>query len=322
MDLLRVIACVGVVSVHMKQAYAVKDSSSLLNIIYKFCDAGANGVALLFVLSGYFAWQTTESGTFNNVHYLKHRFLRISPAYFIVVIIYIIFGMLPLDKGVLRYFTYTQGWIPSQNFAIYNNIGALWTMSCFVCFYTMVPILKKYVKNLTKAVAAVVGMFCFGKFAGMVFQYFLIKIGSDAPDLMENIFPLCNIYFFMMGVLVYYVIQEEKQYVFFLISIIIINILIIIGKMDYFMYTVLGMMVIILSDKIEISMKQNSMIRRTVCLLSMISYEVYLTHPLFIEISKLFTIPGEVILIPIITMLFSYVLHSILDRLLNVRENK
>lgn len=52
-----------------------------------------------------------------------------------------------LGIGWLRYFLFLNGIVPSSQYYYWNDLWGLWTMSCFMLYYILAPIIRKYVKN-------------------------------------------------------------------------------------------------------------------------------------------------------------------------------
>lgn len=320
LDILRVTACIGIVCTHLWQLYA-RAGHKIFDIIGNVCHAGANGVAILFCLSGYLTWIGIDKETFNTKSYLKKRFLRLSPAYFAILILYLILELLPFDIGVIRYFTYTNAVIPSGNFEIYNNRSGFWTMSSFALFYLLAPLLKKYIYDLKRAIIILTGMFCFGKAFDFILHPFLVYVGADEITFMEAIFPVGNMYLFFMGIVVYYAIKEKQEYTAILGGTVLISMLVMIEKIDYPFWCLMAAVIIILSSKIQLQIRKYTLLSKLIRQGSLISYEVYLSHFMFIEIMKRNVLPFEPLIIITATILFSLVLHKIIDiaeRKLNV----
>lgn len=308
LDILRVAACAGVFATHIWQVYGV-EGNGLFSILEKICGAGANGVVILFVLSGYLAWSGLDSEKFDRKKYWKKRALRLSPAYFMVLILYLLFGLMPINLGILRYFTYTNGVIPSYDFGLYNNKGGLWTMSCFAFFYLIAPLIKKHIDNLKGAVTALVAMFCLGKIFDLVLHPVLISLSTDEITYMEAIFPVGNMYLFLLGVVAYYAVKENKEFEVILAGIVMVSALLMINKIDYPLWGTVAAIIIILSANVQPKGNRMSFIGASIRQGSLISYEVYLSHYLFIELMKGVDLPFEPAIILTATIALSYLLH-------------
>lgn len=316
LDVVRIAACVGVFSTHIWQVYGT-EGNKLLDLVGTICRSGANGVVVLFCLSGYLAWKGINSDSFTRYEYWYKRLCRLTPSYYIVLILYILLGILPIDVGVLRYFTYTNGFIPSREFEIYNNMGGLWTMSCFVFFYLLAPYMKKYIHSLKSSVIALVSFFVFGKIFDLGLEIVLNFNSADRISDMKAICPVGNMYLFLLGIVVYYVLKEEKEYSALLIGTILLSIFLAVDKIDYPLWGIITAMMIILSAGCAVSMKMQGIVGRKIVALirmgSIISYEVYLSHFLFIKLFQKIDILFELGVLVAATIIFSCLLHWVVD---------
>lgn len=93
---LRVIACVGVLLVHMGQRMELTGSIRIVT------DFGSSGVKLFFIISGFLAYSSYER--YANIRsYWFSRILKILPAYYAVIIYYYLtdtylFKCVPTDE--------------------------------------------------------------------------------------------------------------------------------------------------------------------------------------------------------------------------------
>lgn len=309
LDMLRIIACAGVVATHMWQLYGVESLNPMMDMLGRACNAGANGVAALFCLSGYLAWCGLDNIQVKSIEYWKKRMLRLSPAYYAVLILYMLSGILPLSLGTLRYFTYTNGIIPSHQFLLYNNLGGLWTMSSFAFFYFVAPFLKKWIFNWKRSGIAVVLMFVFGKVLDFILRPVFLLLGADEAGYMESIFPVGNMYLFLMGVFAWYAVKDGKEYITFLYGIIVISVLLMVEKIDYSIWAVVAIFIIIISAKTQINLNKHQRIMQIIRFGSLISYEVYLSHELVMRWMRNIVLPAKPLLVLVGTFLLSYLLY-------------
>lgn len=314
LDIIRVMACAGVFCTHIWQIYGV-EGKRIYDLLGRVCHAGTNGVVVLFCLSGYLAWYGMDRKQFDQKSYYKNRLLRLSPAYFIVLAAYLVVGFMPLKIGILRYFTYTNGIIPSHDYGIYNNNqGGFWTMSCFAVFYLICPFLKKYITNLKRAITAMTCIFLFGKLFDFILHPVLLTFNADKISQMEVIFPIGNMYFFIMGVVAYYALKEKKENIIILAAMALISIFLMIEKIDYSIWCVIAAILIILSERIVIKTRTSSIPTKLIRTGSQISYEVYLSHCFFIELLKRVELPLEPLIIFGMTIAASFLLHFLAEQ--------
>ena len=92
--------------------------------------------------------------------YYIGRIIRIIPVYYCVIITnmlasYIIGGYPTADSthlGWIRFFTFTNAIIPSNDYIYWNNGAALWTMSGFGIIYLLAPFIYKHMNLAVKRV--------------------------------------------------------------------------------------------------------------------------------------------------------------------------
>jgi peptidoglycan/LPS O-acetylase OafA/YrhL len=136
-DSLRAIAALGVLFFHV--GYLSNTG------VGGFLSHGDAGVALFFAISGFLLYRPFVSGRLNGARkstvpaYLRRRFLRIVPAYWLALTVLAIYPGLP---GVFTghfwvYYgfaqVYSDGWV-------LNGIGAAWTLCSEVVFYLVLPL--------------------------------------------------------------------------------------------------------------------------------------------------------------------------------------
>lgn len=149
LDIVRIFAAGMVLTVHIGQM-----SGFDFNV-------GAKGVQLFFILSGYLAFVSLDRNS-SPLRYYKKRLLRILPIYWsCLILLYLKDFLFMLFAGnslaailegqcsvrFLRYFLFLQCCLPSDNWDLWNNHSALWTMSSFMVFYLVAPFLYKMLKR-------------------------------------------------------------------------------------------------------------------------------------------------------------------------------
>ena len=119
-----------------------------------------DGVAIFFILSGYFVYRTAENGYRRHspwIDYARNRFVRIAPplyAYFFLICpILLLIGAITWDsmaedwRGLFVWIATSLAFIPGYDAHVFDDFGSgilngsLWTMSVQVSFYVLVPIL-------------------------------------------------------------------------------------------------------------------------------------------------------------------------------------
>lgn len=154
-QLLRVIATLMVMMVHFGQSLPLPD------MLHRLIALGTYGVDVFFVISGFLIEKSLEHST-NIKHFYLKRFVRIVPVYYAVIILNMIFSFLTanypedtLKLGWLRYFLFINTSLPSDNYIYWNNCAAVWTISAFMFFYLIAPIIHKFCNTTNKYLVAV-----------------------------------------------------------------------------------------------------------------------------------------------------------------------
>ncbi len=200
LQILRVLACAGVFLCHLGAQMEVEGT------LEKFMDFGAMGVYLFFILSGYFGFHSKELENENKVKgclkYWAKRAFKILPLYYAVILYnFVLYEWIlrstPVDSsgiGWPRYVFFLSTSIPAdKNFWV--NLSYTWTISIFVLFYLLMPLIKRFVKSFKGAVA----------FWGVLYILSLICVNRVAYGM-----PFFFLHYFAMGIVLYYAIQEAK----------------------------------------------------------------------------------------------------------------
>lgn len=143
--ILRVISCIGVLTVHLGQRMELTGSISLIT------NFGQYGVFFFFLISGYLIASSYEKyGKQHVFKFIIKKILRVLPLYYAVVTWFYItdtflFHFYVTDEtgvGWKRYFLFLNGFIqPGQDpYGYWSNLGASWTIPCFVFAYLFVPV--------------------------------------------------------------------------------------------------------------------------------------------------------------------------------------
>jgi peptidoglycan/LPS O-acetylase OafA/YrhL len=155
LDALRGIAIFGVVMTHVVNSLGMMGNNlPLLNLdITQFLNTGGLGVQLFFLLSG-FLLTTTETrryarGTGNLGGYVRRRFLRLAPAYYLALALALVFA--------LWNHNYHPAINPGLDLAIYLSFlhgltlgthsvldPAYWSLACEVVFYASLPFVLRF----------------------------------------------------------------------------------------------------------------------------------------------------------------------------------
>ncbi|OFY67456.1 MAG: hypothetical protein A3H98_03290 [Bacteroidetes bacterium RIFCSPLOWO2_02_FULL_36_8] len=130
---LRGFASLYVVLTHLRLIYNVPEAG----LFYEWTDFGFSGVNLFFVISGFIITFITpeERGLKAVVQYLKKRFIRIFPVYWIVLLSLVVLGVFFPPKNVnMNVLNILQNFLLVHDYK--NSIlGVSWTLEFEILFY-------------------------------------------------------------------------------------------------------------------------------------------------------------------------------------------
>ena len=281
LDFLRVLAAAEIFLMHLTLFVPEEAGNQTFAFLSKISSRGGNGVAILFCLSGYLIFSGLSDGDTDWKTYFRKRIMRIVPVYYLVLVLYLLAGLLPRDAGVLRYFFFVNGLVPSDNYALYNNVGGFWSMGCFMLWYLAAPWLARWVKNLRTSLAVLVAMFAVGKLIGFALRALYIMSNADEIDFLVGNNPFGNLYFFAAGMVAYFLIRESKVKEGILACMVGIILLTVVNEPWYLFWTLQAVVFILLSREVSVNVPFGS---TCITFLSNISFEIYLVHMGVIEL--------------------------------------
>lgn len=266
LQILRVMACVGVFLCHLGVQMEVEGA------IEKFMDFGAMGVYLFFILSGFFGFQSRELENENrikgNLRYWIKRAFKLLPLYYAVIIYnFVLYELIlkstPVDSsgiGWPRYVFFLSTSIPAdKNF--WTNLSYTWTISIFVLFYLLVPLMKRFVRSFKGAVIL----------WGILYLLSVICLNRVAYGM-----PFFFLHYFAMGIVLYYAVEESKVRelitgcVIFVLGSLITN--------SALTNTACSMLFLILIIMVKESKVENKKLKKWIDIFDSYSYTVYLSH--------------------------------------------
>ncbi|SKC08600.1 Peptidoglycan/LPS O-acetylase OafA/YrhL, contains acyltransferase and SGNH-hydrolase domains [Lachnospiraceae bacterium] len=282
LDIVRIFAAIMVLSVHIGQ-YIGKDFG-----------VGAKGVQLFFVLSGYLAFSSVQNKTV--LQYYKSRLIRILPTYyFCLILIYFKDIVKAIHEGTLsevfkgqcgigffRYVFFIHCFTPSNNWNMWNNHSALWTMSSFIGFYLLAPWLYKLIKNTYVGIAVLFMLLFSRNWMINAIQQMLSSYPDEAHiEYFSSMNPLTELYCFLFGAVLFIAIKESKQYLYLLILLIGM----IISSLSWYSYEIVFVILVAVSVLCE-NMTSNIAISKIINWLSKGSFTLYLVHPLVLAVES------------------------------------
>lgn len=265
--IIRVVSCLMILLTHFGSFLF---PIAFLSTFFTYC---AEGVRAFFILSGYLMCFSKDLRDGRIIGYYKKRLRRILPFYYFIIIIFVILGIVniipwPFDETglyFLRYFLLVSTSVPS-NEVYWTNLAMTWTVSCFLCFYLIAPIIYKVVNSFVKSWIAIV---------------IAMMITKGLPDGILD--PLKCLYAFLLGAAIYYAVEEGKEFIFITMSGFIAFIFYIHGIAypygDTFMIAVIILGVL----KTRITLR-NDFINSLVAFIDKHSYSIYLMQGLVVTI--------------------------------------
>lgn len=270
LDIVRTFSAFLVLSIHVGQ-YAGFDFS-----------VGAKGVQLFFILSGYLAYASLEKD--NTKKYYIKRACRILPTYwFCLILLYVtdlLTGKAQCGVGFLRYVFMVHMISPSDDWNLWNNYNALWTMSAFAVFYIVAPVLHKLIDKFYKALIVLI-IFLYSRNVMVSYMYTLLidKYPEEAHiEYFIEMNPLSVFHCFLLGIALFLAIKEMKTT---LAALLISGILVVTG-FGWYPYELFFTLLILIAVQLPAAVK-NRKINNIIMYISQGSFCLYLIHPLVLR---------------------------------------
>lgn len=256
---------------------------------------GRYGVQLFFVLSGYLNFASlSKNGSIKTFY--KKRMQRIFPTYYVcLALLYLedVALTLYLSPGTnifkgqcgfrfLRYVFFIQCFTPTDNWDLWNNHSALWTMSSFVGFYIAAPFLYKILNRFYKSFLVTI----FLLWANPLFISGINRLFSHYPEdahieWFATMNPLTVLYCFMLGATLFMAVKEGKEgrYAIF------IGIVLIMTSFGTYPYELLFTLLILVAV-VSMPLINNSKMQKYISYVSKGTFALYLIHPLVLKVAR------------------------------------
>lgn len=313
LDLLRALSCIMVVGVHLGQRFAFPGA------LGRFFEKGSTGVSFFFILSGYLGYMSMDrifgkdGVTFKGtLRFWIKRAVRILPLYYLMILFYFIFYLavsgIPQDETGLywiRYIFMINLWIPSGD-VFWTNLGAVWSISAFMVFYLIAPLLYLFVRKYWVAWIGVVGF------------YGVFKL---TDNLGTGRIPVRYMFYFLLGILAFLAVKEEKELMLSAILGFVILFCFLAGGGTALITPFLAVLYIIACRGKKHTLSVNGPVIGIVSFISMISYSIYLVHAGVLAVLDHIGIRNGFVYIALFTVL-TLVLAFITYNLIEVKAAK
>lgn len=301
-QILRVIACLGVFIVHFGQRV------NLSGTVRTITDFGRYGVQLFFIISGFLAAKTLVNPDVRITTYYKKRMIHILSLYYLVILWYFItenimnhyFFHIPIDETGLGWFRYVfllNGFVNNDTY-FWSNLGITWTIPIFCFFYLIAPWIIRRIKNCKQSFVLLVAIILLSKAVTLFYACSIFE----------------NITYFFIGITAFFFFKDNKPLYGILISQ-ILSILCIIFNDILYAYSFIFVGILLLMVTIENDIYVTPFICKTVNMIDEHSYTLYLVHGVvfcsLIDRLGTFSIPNFVVGIIAISLSFvgTFIIH-------------
>ncbi|MBQ7092281.1 MAG: acyltransferase [Clostridia bacterium] len=211
LDCLRVVAMLGVLAVHSTSNFPFPE---WLDSIFVF---GRRGVQAFFALSAFLGCSYFMRPNAGVASYYKRRALRILPTYYAAIVAAMVYvecftGGFTADifhLGWVRYFLGLNTILPSNSFTEWNNCFAFWSITDFIAFYALAPLIFKFVRTYKSAVVFFIICFALAYLCKAVSKQVPADCFSDIHVLIKWT-PLGQMQHFALGIWAFFAIRENK----------------------------------------------------------------------------------------------------------------
>lgn len=269
LDCFRILALFMVLSVHI--------SGSLIaapKILTPILGYGAYGVALYFLLAGYFAYPSVKKEKSIQA-YANKKAMRILPMYYLSLLFTFVLGtatnIYPLKAQWLYHVFCLNMFIPAPQWEWWHSVNFFWTIPAFVAWYILSPLVFRWVTNVHRAA----GIALFTAATTTLLKRWMYRFASE-QFVNWNFF--CLMYVFFFGVLAYFVKIENC----FRLGIIYGVVIGVAGfaagnRSGFFVFGIAFYFAVVIANILPI--KWNSeIVKGFINSMSEVTYSVYLTH--------------------------------------------
>lgn len=264
-QLLRILACLGVFCVHFGQRV---DLTGRIRIITDF---GRYGVHVFFIISGFLAAKGLVGREIKTGAYYYKRAVHILPLYFLSILYFFVtenflepyLHQIPPDAaglGWLRYLFFLNGFIKSDTY-FWSNLGITWTIPIFVVFYLTAPMILRHIHSFS---------------SGCMIAGTVILLTRELSEIYScTVFG--SLYVFYFGVIAYCAIKYGYAIPTALFFQLLAIVMIVFNKTEY-MYVSLFSGIAILLVMMEDQLNLPSRVAKWIDYIDQRTYTLYLVH--------------------------------------------
>ena len=259
-----------VLSVHIRG-----NLNGVPDIINRVFGLGAYGVALYFLISGFFGYPSVKKSS-DIKDYAFKRAIRILPTYYVSLLLTFILDVfiikdLPLSPLWSYHVFFLNMFVPSSGWMWWNSVNFFWTMPSFIAWYILSPIIFRYLNNSVKI--SIVTLL------SVIIVPFLKKwMYTFASEQFVNWNFFCLLYVFLFGALAWFIIHEGKQLIGIWYAAGLAALGWIAGNQSGFFVFGLFFYVLVVSLSLVKIQINNQKVKNGIILFSNISYSIYLSH--------------------------------------------
>ncbi len=211
-DYLRVFAMLGVLAVHLSQQFPMP------RLMKEVAGMGAFCVQIFFVISAYLGCSYFFRPGATIGGYYKKRALRILPTYYAAIVAAMVcieffakgYNADVFHLGWLRYFLGLNTILPSVDFWQWNNAFGFWTMTNFIVFYAIIPMVIKFVDTWRKSVAFFLLCYIAAVIVRLLIKFYISGAPFHQLDSMLMWSPLVQMQHFALGMMTYFAVRDSK----------------------------------------------------------------------------------------------------------------
>lgn len=278
-DTLRGLAILGVLMVHTAQVGSPLTESQL-NLFKQ----GAKGVQLFFIVSAFTMFMSLSRRSNEVRPYMKfylRRFFRITPMYWLGILVYVIAGAFWLQPHAIRAIGLNLLFLHGFDPGSFNRVvPGGWSIGVEMAFYLCVPFLFRYINSLSGAIwFTILTLFLHCTVGVIVFWSLPFLLNEETYFFYINHYILGSLPVFGMGFILFYILSSP----FYFIQLVLLFFGILFGsfllwtlKLDY-IYLLLSLSFIVLAyalDQDSFNFLNHSILRH----IGKISFSLYLVH--------------------------------------------